>query len=351
MRSVTKSDAGQPGRTRIGDVAREAGVSKAAVSFAFNTPERLKPATAERIREVAASLGYRPHPVARMLTAGATATIGILTPNPLAQAFANPFFALFAEGVATVTEERGFGLMFISPLEGSLARAIGRATIDGVIVIGLDDRHPEVDSIRRTGIPTVLVDAPAWPEHGAIAVDDTAGARAAANHLLALGHRDMLVLTLDPVESDSTVAGRRMRGYRDALVAHGVDLAPGDVREVRATFEGGESAFTDAWSTGLRPTGVLAMSDAAAAGVLQAARQLGLRVPGDLSIVGFDDLPFSRFTDPPLTTVHQPVRRKGEEAAQMLIAALNPQSGGASAHRVLETHLVVRGSTAAPRPN
>ncbi len=341
----------QPARTRIGDVAREAGVSKAAVSFAFNTPERLKPATAERIRQVAASLGYRPHPVARMLTAGATATIGILTPNPLAQAFANPFFALFAEGVATATEERGFGLMFISPLEGSLERAIARATVDGVIVIGLDDRHPEVESIRRTGMPTVLVDAPAWPEHGAIAVDDTAGARAAANHLLALGHRDVLVLTLDPVENDGTVAGRRMRGYRDALTAHGVDMAPSNVRQALATFEGGESAFGEAWSLGLRPTGVLAMSDAAAAGVLQAARQLGLRVPDDLSIVGFDDLPFSRFTDPPLTTVHQPVLRKGEEAAQMLIAALSAQGGGASVHRVLETHLVLRGSTAPPRPS
>lgn len=345
-----KSDAGQPARTRIGDVAREAGVSKAAVSFAFNTPERLKPATAEHIRQVAAALGYRPHPVARMLTAGSTATIGILTPNPLAQAFANPFFALFAEGVAAVTEERGFGLMFISPLEGSLERAIGRATVDGVIVIGLDDRHPEVEPIRRTGIPTVLVDAPAWPEHGAVAVDDTAGARAAAGHLLELGHREILVLTLGPVENESTVAGRRMRGYREALTTHGLTLAPGSVREALATFEGGESAFTEAWSMGLRPTGVLAMSDAAAAGVLQAARQLGLSVPDDVSVVGFDDLPFSRFTDPPLTTVHQPVRLKGEQAAQMLIDALDPIGGGAPAHRVLETHLIVRGSTATPRP-
>jgi alanine racemase len=344
-----KSDAGQQARTRIGDVAREAGVSKAAVSFAFNTPERLNAATAERIRRVAATLGYRPHPVARMLSAGSTATIGILTPNPLAQAFANPFFAVFAEGVATVTEERGFGLMFISPLEGSLERAIARATVDGVIVIGLDDRHPEVESIRRTGMPTVLVDAPAWPEHGAIAVDDTAGAQAAADHLLELGHRAILVLTLGPVDNDDTVAGRRMRGYREALEAHGRALAQGDVRQAPATFEGGESAFADAWSAGLRPTAVLAMSDATAAGVLQAARQLGLSVPDDVSVVGFDDLPFSRFTDPPLTTVHQPVRRKGEEATRMLIRALNLQPGAAREQRILETRLVIRKSTAAPR--
>ena len=333
-------------------------MSKAAVSFAFNTPERLKPETAERIRQVATALGYRPHPVARMLTAGSTATIGILTPNPLAQAFANPFFALFAEGVATVTEDRGFGLMFISPLQGSLERAIARATVDGVIVIGLDERHPEVESIRQTGMPTVLVDAPAWPEHGAIAVDDTAGAQAAARHLLELGHRDVLVLTLGPIEprgsaaapqDERSVAGRRMRGYRSAYEEHDLRLASTNVRQVTATFEGGEQAFRSAWADGLRPTGVLAMSDAAAAGVLQAARDLGLSVPQDLSIVGFDDLPLSRLTDPPLTTVHQPVRRKGEEAAQMLLRALSADSGDAAEHRVLETRLVVRRSTAPPR--
>jgi DNA-binding LacI/PurR family transcriptional regulator len=338
----------QGGRARIADVAREAGVSKAAVSFAFNNPQRLRPETASRIREVATALGYRPHPVARMLTAGSTATIGILSPQALAQAFANPFFALFAEGVASVTEDRGFGLLFISPLHGSLERAMARATVDGVIVIGLDRHHPEVESIRRAGLPTVLVDAPAWPEHGAIEVDDTSGALAAAKHLLDLGHRDLLVITMHPsqAQDDSgSVMERRMRGYQMALAEHEVTLGPERVRIAPATFEGGESAFLRAWEDGLRPTGVLSMSDAAAAGVLQAARHLGLAVPTDLSVVGFDDLPLTRFTDPPLTTVHQPVRRKGEDAARMLLASINGESGRGGEHRVLETRLVVRQST------
>lgn len=336
-------------RARIADVAREAGVSKAAVSFAFNSPQRLRPETADRIKQVATALGYRPHPVARMLTAGSTATIGILSPQALAQAFANPFFPLFAEGVATVTEDHGFGLLFISPLHGSLERAMARATVDGVIVIGLDRHHPEVESIRRAGLPTVLVDAPAWPEHGAIEVDDTSGALAAARHLLELGHRDLLILTLHPSEAQEdsgSVMGRRMRGYQMALSEFGVKVGPDRIRLAPATFEGGESAFLRAWEDGLRPTGVLSMSDAAAAGVLQAARHLGLSVPHDVSVVGFDDLPLTRFTDPPLTTVHQPVRRKGEEAAQMLLAAINGVHAATGEHRVLETRLVVRRSTA-----
>ena len=286
-----------------------------------------------------------------MLTAGATATLGILSPQALAQAFANPFFAHFAEGVAMVTEDHGFGLLFISPLHGSLERAMARATVDGVIVIGLDRRHPEVESIRQAGLPTVLVDAPAWPEHGAIEVDDTSGAQAAARHLLELGHRDLIVLTMHPSraqEDAGSVMGRRMRGYRLALDEFGVELGPDRIRLAPATFEGGEAAFLRAWEDGLRPTGVLSMSDAAAAGVLQAARHLGLSIPGDLSVVGFDDLPLTRFTDPPLTTVHQPVRRKGEEAARMLLRALSPEQGRSGEHRVLETRLVVRRSTAPP---
>ena len=331
------------------DVARAAGVSKAAVSFAFNNPDRLKPETAERIKRVASGMSYRPHPVARMLKARATATIGILSPQSLVEVFANPFFSLFAEGVATVTEDRGFGLLFISPLHGSIERALARATVDGVIVIGLDRHHPEVEAIRRAGLPTVLVDAPAWPEHGAIDVDDTSGALAAARHLLQLGHRELLVVTMQPSEAQEdsgSVMARRMRGYRLALEEYEMTLGPERVRVAPATLDGGESAFFSAWEDGLRPTGVLSMSDAAAAGVLQAARQIGLSIPHDLSVVGFDDLPLSRFTDPPLTTVHQPVRRKGEEAARMLLGALSADIGRGVEHRTLETRLVVRRSTA-----
>lgn len=340
-------------RAGIADVARAAGVSKAAVSFAFNRPERLSVETAARIHEVAARLGYRPSPVARMLTAGATGTIGILSPQALGTVFANPFFALFAEGVASVAEERGLGLLFISPLHGSLRRAIERATVDGIVAVGLDEHHPEVGAVRDAGLPVVLVDAPAWPEHGSVGVDDEAGARAAASHLASLGHRAILVISVEPPAfgdpRTESVAARRLRGYRDALERADVALPDDAVLPCPATFEAGEAAFARAWSDGHRPTAVLSMSDAAAAGVVQAARALGLRVPDDLSVVGYDDLPLTRFTDPPLTTVHQPVRRKGEEAARILIAALDGPAGDrAVEHRVLETRLVVRRSTAAP---
>ncbi len=340
-------------RPRIADVAREAGVSKTAVSFAFNSPERLNPETAIRIREVADTLGYRPHPVARMLTQRQTLTIGVLTPQALAVIFSNPFFGAFSEGVALVAEEFGYGLHFISPLHGSLARAIGRATVDGVVAVGLSDGHPEVDQIRRAGVPIVLVDSTALPDHPSVEIDDEGGARAAAAHLLGLGHRDFLVIGVEPPRpatgvDPEGVTGRRLRGYRASLAAGGIELADERVVVGPASVEGGVAALNRAWEDGLRPTAVLAMSDAMAIGAMRAIRELRLGVPADVSVVGFDDIDLATHTDPPLTTVHQPIRRKGEEAVRLLLSIVERRDNSIPEHRRLETRLIVRGSTGHP---
>jgi DNA-binding LacI/PurR family transcriptional regulator len=343
-----------PRRPRIADVAREAGVSKTAVSFAFNSPDRLAPETASRIRGVAESLGYRPHPVARMLTQRQTWTLGVLTPQALSVIFSNPFFGAFSEGVALAAEQEGYALHFISPLRGSLARAMNRATVDGVVVIGLSSSHPEVEQIRAAGVPLVMVDSSALPDQPAIVVDDEAGARAAANHLLGLGHRDLLVIGIEPpmpgeVEGPESVMARRLRGYLAALAARGVELPENAVVVGPATIEGGIAAMRRAWEDGLRPTGVLAMSDAMAIGVLRAARELGLRVPADLSVVGFDDIDISQHTDPPLTTVYQPIRQKGESAVHLLLSVVERRDQTPQQLR-LETRLIIRGSSGpAPR--
>jgi alanine racemase len=341
-------------RPRIADVAREAGVSKTAVSFAFNSPDRLAPETAVRIREVAESLGYRPHPVARMLTQRQTLAIGVLTPQPLSVIFSNPFFGAFAEGVAVVTEDSGYGLTFISPLDGSLARAVSRATVDGVVAIGLTDDHPEVEQIRRAALPIVFVDSNPQAEYASIDVDDEGGARAAAEHLLGLGHRDFLVIGVEPPPTTAAepegVLGRRLRGYRKALEAAGIELPAERVVVGPASIEGGEAAFNRAWEDGVRPTAVLVMSDAMAIGAMRALRDLRVDVPRDVSVVGFDDLDLAPHTNPPLTTVHQPIRRKGEEAVRLLLSVVQRRDPSQPEHRLLETRLIVRGSTGpAPR--
>ncbi len=336
-------------RPRIADVAREAGVSKTAVSFAFNAPDRLAPETATRIREVADQLGYTPHPVARMLTQRQTMTIGVLTPQALSVIFSNPFFGAFSEGVALAAEEHGYGLHFISPLHGSLVLAMTRATVDGVVAIGLSDGHPEVEQIRRAGLPIVLVDSVALPEYGSVEIDDVGGARAAAAYIASLGHRDVLILGVEPPAPGGSdpagVTSRRLRGYREAFAAVGVELTDDRVVVGPASIDGGIAATTGAFEAGLRPSAILAMSDAMAIGALRALRDLRLDVPGDVSVVGFDDIDLAPLVDPPLTTVHQPIRRKGEEAVRALLTVVEGRGPAQPEHRRLETRLIIRGST------
>jgi len=348
-----------PKRVRIADVASEAGVSKTAVSFAFNSPERLNPATATKIREIAEDLGYRPHPVARMLTQKRTMTIGLLTPQVLSVVFANPFYAELCAGVAAATDQAGYGLLFVSPLQGSLVRAIARATVDGFVAVGLSEDHPEVEQIRRASLPMVLVDGGALPEHGLVESNDEVGARAAARHLLSLGHRDFVVVGVEPpnmpglMEYSSgpteTVASRRLTGYRQGLELGGVKLKDEQIVVGPATFDGGVASFRRIWEDGQRPTAVLAMSDVMAIGVMWAIREAGLNVPHDISIVGFDDLDVAPHSNPALTTVHQPVRAKGEEAARLLLRMIAHPDNERPEHKTLDTRLIIRGSTGPAR--
>jgi DNA-binding LacI/PurR family transcriptional regulator len=235
---------------------------------------------------------------------------------------------------------------------------VGRGTVDGFVVIGLSEDHPEVEQIRRSGLPLVIVDGGALPEHGLVESNDEVGARSAARHLLGLGHREFVVMGIEPpampgqfeysAGPTESVAGRRLTGYRQGLELGGVKVREERMVVGPATFDGGAAAFHRIWEDGLRPTAILAMSDAMAIGAMWAAREVGLRVPEDLSIVGFDDLNVSPHSNPPLTTVHQPIRQKGEEAARLLLA--NDRQSGHGATRAQDPRhaLMIRGSTTAP---
>jgi DNA-binding LacI/PurR family transcriptional regulator len=289
-----------------------------------------------------------------MLTQRRTGTIGVLTPQALSVVFSNPFFGAFSEGVAAAAEASGHAILFVSPLHGSLARAVGRATVDGFVALGLPADHPEIEQIRRAGLPTILVDSTPFPAHGSVLVDDENGARMAAEHIVALGHREVLVVGVEPPApmaglSLDGVMGRRLAGYRGALGRAGIDLPDERIIVGPATIEGGIACMQRAWDDGLRPTAVLAMSDAMAIGVMHAAEDLGFHVPRDISVVGFDDIDLARYTSPPLTTVRQPVRRKGEEAVRLLLGQLDNQASAAPEQVVLPTRLIVRGTTA-PAP-
>ena len=339
-------------RPTIQQVADAAGVSKTSVSFAFNAPERLRPETLMRIRRAAAALGYRPRAVSRTVGHRRHGTIAFLAPHALGTMFANPNFAEFAAGALTASEAAGYSMHFVSPLHGSLAQSLDRSSIAGVIAIGLRGKGAELDEIRQAGFPLVAVDSDPSIDERSVSVDDEGGAYAAAAHLVGLGHRDILVLSLGPLPSQSgdpwSVRSRRMSGYSAALANAGIVLPADAVEYAPPSVQGGADALHRAWDNGLSPTAILAMSDAMALGAMSAAMQVGIRVPHDLSIVGFDDIELARHTDPPLTTVHQPTRTKGEAAVRLLLDGPIRREDDRGERRLLETWLVIRASTASP---
>ncbi len=315
-------------RVRIEDVAQKAGVSPTAVSFAFNSPHRLNPQTVVRILEVANELGYSPNPHARALLARSIGVIGILTPQSLPSIFANPFFASFHEGVGRICDEHNLSLLTISSVSGSLAQASANAPVDGLIVVGLDERHPEIEFLHRRKMPFVIVDGDA-DIAPSVNVDDEGGAYAAATYLLERGHRDIVCLTFEMDYSDIHpdkvygVGQRRLKGYKRAFAEYAILWSDDHLISAFTSAAAGAEVFQALWQTGKRPTAILAIADIIAVGVLQAASAIGIQIPNDLAVIGFDDIPQAMWTTPTLTTIHQPIMEKGEIAAQQLLGLIS----------------------------
>ncbi len=335
-------------RATITDVARHVGVSTTAVSFAFNNPSQLNAATVAQILDAARELGYAPNPHARALLSRRAGVLGVLVPQALFAIYANPFFAAFLQGIGSLCDDQALALLAVSPLEGSLTSAIARAPVDGFIIVGLNESHAEVAPLIKRRVPFVIVDGEA-DTVTSVNIDDEGGAYLAARHLLQQGHCEILILTLEPLPNKQSalhdsVAARRLRGYQRAFEEEGADWARAMVVASISGVEDGEHSFTEAWEAGRRPTAVLAMSDAMAIGALRAALGRGIRVPNDLEIIGFDDIPVAALVTPPLSTVHQPIFEKGRTAAELLVARLeNPAS---SAERImLPVELMLRGTT------
>ncbi len=349
------------------DVAAAAGVSRTTVSNAYNRPGKLSAAVRARILAVAQELGYPgPDPVARGLRTGRIGTLGVLLAEALAFAFDDPAAVLLLRGVAEVGQLADMGLSLLpAPPErptgaATVTQAVTRAAVDGFLVYHLPDDHPSIPALLGRRLPTVVVDGPRLQGVPLVGVDDHGGARQAAQHLLALGHRRIGVL-VDRIAADAyrgpvdhqrrgasgfRAAQLRLGGYADALRAAGLAWETTPIQECgipnRASGRAGAAALLDRVP---ELTAILATTDLLAQGAIQAAHERGLPTPAALSVVGFDDLPDTASTD--LTTVHQPLAEKGRIAARLLLQALDSPLIPASRIE-LPTRLVMRGSTAPP---
>ncbi|MEV6304675.1 LacI family DNA-binding transcriptional regulator [Actinoplanes sp. NPDC051861] len=331
------------------DVAAAAGVSRSAVSFAFNNPQRISAATRTRILEAAQQLNYVPSTLGRMLQAGTTNSIGVLLPQRLARVLENPYYSRFLMGAGQVCDQEGYTLLLTPPLQDSVLKAIPYAAVDGFIVCGLEKDRGEVAELDRRGIPFVLIDSDRHEGAPSVEVDDRGGAREVARHLLELGHRRLAVLSIG-AERQALARGsygplaRRLAGIGDALAEVGLSLADVRLAEVPVTRTDGYRAARELMAEGETPTAILALSDVLAYGAVDALQELGVDVPGQVSVTGFDDLAESAWFRPRLTTVRQPIVTKGRIAADFLVSAIRGEDQ--HPHQTLGTTLIVRDSTA-----
>jgi DNA-binding LacI/PurR family transcriptional regulator len=353
----------QRGRRKptLASVAEAVGVSRTTVSNAYNRPDQLTPELRERILGTARRLGYPgPDPAGRRLRQGRAGAVGVLLTDRLSFAFADPAAVAFLEGLARRCEDAAEALVLIPLPRGEEgADVMGEAFVDAICVYSLPDRHPAVDRALERRLPMVAVDSPRLKGTTFVGVDDRAGARAAAEHVVALGHR-RVALIVAPLALDFRegrvdeervravfyhVDRERLAGLREGLEAAGIPWQKVMIEERSNTQESGAAAASALLAETPRPTALLATTDQLALGAVRGARELGLELPADLSVVGFDDIPEAARSQPPLTTVRQPLVVKGILAGDRLLALLD---GSAAPDAVLSVELVVRQSTGPP---
>ncbi len=342
-------------RITIDDIAKKAGVSKTSVSFAFNNPDRLSESTLTHILKVAEELGYTPDPIASNLKTRRTGCIGLLLPQAIPLVAQNPHNFEFIEGIGEVCNEVGVSLMLVPPLKGNLNRAIGRAAVDGFITLGLEPFRQTVRVLRQRGIPFVMVDSEPIDGIPCVNLDDEYGGYMAMMHILKQGHRCIAILAIQSehhgnYEQYTGLLRRRVSGYLRALKEYDLTIDGTQVRlvECKVQPDEGYRAFKALWRGSNRPTAIVGMGDLLILGVLRAARELGVRIPLDVSLVGYDDIEFSRITSPQITTIRQPTIEKGQTATRLLIDLI---AGHKIAHEhvLLPVELIARESVSAPK--
>jgi len=358
-------------RLRLQDVAERVGVSAKTVSNAYRNPGQLRSDLRRRILETARDMGYRgPDPLAAGLRLGVAGPIGVLYANALAYAFDDPNTNALLGGLSQGAQVAGRGLLLLPGSADPQQRrhALDQAIVDGIVASSLADDDAVLARVVDRQLPLVVIDQPrpsrlaaiGAPRTPWVGIDDRRAAYLLADHVMSLGHRQIGIVSFalrpgptplfasqaDVDSATLAVTRDRLGGYRDAAERHRIDwstipLTQGGDSTPEEGFRGAAALL----ERQPRPTALICLSDRLAEGAFTAAADVGLRVPDDLSIAGFDDAPnIARHLD--LTTIRQPSREKGHQAATALLARLTGDAGNLIT--TLPTELIVRGSTRRP---
>lgn len=326
----------------LDEVAELAGVSRSVASRVLNNAPHVSRAKREAVERAVREHGYVPNPRARALATRQTGAAALVISGENPSVFADPFFAQVIVGATGALEEADLNLMLCLAASDrgrkrveQLLRSKG---VDGVMLMALREDDPLAGMAQEAEIPVVCGGRPIGPKpRWFVDVDNVGGAREATEHLIAAGRTRVATIC---GRLDTEVGRARHRGYRDAMLAAGLEPLP--PAEGDFTEPSGADAMAALLKNEPGIDGVFAANDNMGAGALRTLRQARRLVPADVAVIGFDDLAVAQITDPPLTTVHQPIRALGQEMARMLVALID---GGDPTPLILPTHLVTRSTT------
>ncbi|MGC9335034.1 MAG: LacI family DNA-binding transcriptional regulator [Anaerolineae bacterium] len=327
----------------IRQIAALAGVSRSTVSRVINDHPNVSPDTREQVLQVVADTGFRPDPIARSLSSRRAGIIGLVIPLAIQSLFEDPFFARLMQGISQGCNMHDYtlALFLLHSLEEEAKlypRISRRQLLDGVIVTATQDGDPLIPQLLANRVPFVLHGRHEDSRISFVDIDNVTGAYTAVTHLVRLGRRRIALIT---GPSGSLAAEDRKRGYLDALLDRRVPVEESLILH-------GDFTETSSYQAMQRllphePDAVFVASDSMALGALRALREAGKRVPDEVAVVGFDNMPQAATADPPLTTIRQPIQQTGILAVEMLIDIL--ENGADPARRIiLPTELVIRAS-------
>ncbi len=325
----------------IKDIARAAGVSHSTVSRALSNYPLVAEKTRRRIKLIARELGYAPNAIARGLVTQQTRVIGVIVTS-----IADPFVAEVVRGIEETAADNHYrvflGTSHADPTrEVNLVKALHEWRVDGVIVASSRVGALYLPLLKKFSVPIVLVNNQQKGRYvHSVAVDDVQGGRLATQHLISLGHRTIGYITGPSYNNSSN---QRCEGYRLALRQAEIQYDPSLVISGNGRVEGGANA-EKFYSQSPKPTAIFCYNDMTAIGALQTLKSIGIRVPEDVSVIGYDDIPFAPYVDPPLTTIRQPMDEMGRSAMRMLIDLLH---GEKIKNVIMPGELVARESTRA----
>lgn len=335
----------------IHDVAERAGVSIGTVSAVINHKDTVSKGTRRKVLEAISELNYRPSAAARRrLKPAAEKSIGLVIKE-----IHNPYFADIVTGVQQTASERGYHVLVVSSeraydLEQELVELLVAKDVEGIIINPLYDEKADLShlfEVKRRNIPLVLIENVRGIQASMVDVDNIEASKEAVTYLIGLGHKHIVHFAGPQYSMHSN---ERIEGVRRAFSGHRLIFAEHDIIHAGARLEDGYQAalafFRDK-NKEARPTAVTCYNDLVALGLIRALRELGLRVPEDVSVIGYDDIDMASYASVPLTTIHVPKQQMGQRATDMLIQHIEASDAGVIEKECLEAKLVVRASTGA----